>query len=156
MTNQTIQDVEILKATRANILGLIKNLTFEQLTKIPSGFNNSLLWNFVHLLVTEQLLCYGLSGNKMTLDSTIIDRFRKGADGSNIISEDQFLEIKKIFIVQPLQLEKDFDKMSTTQYKEYATSYNVTLSSLEDAVRFNNIHEALHFGIMVALKKMVK
>jgi len=155
MTNQTQQDLNILKATRSNILELIKDLTFEQLTTIPNQFSNSILWNFVHLTVTEQLLCYGLSENEMTLDATIIDNFRKGSSGSNTMTESEFEEIKKLFIAQPLQLEKDFDKMTTSNYKEYATSYNFTLSSLEDAVRFNNAHEAMHYGIILSLKKLV-
>jgi hypothetical protein len=29
------------------------------------------------------------------------------------------------------------------------------LSSVEDGIIFNNMHEAMHFGFMIALKKMV-
>ncbi len=79
MTNHTKQNIELLKVTRANILETTKDLSFQELTTIPDGFSNSIIWNIIHLTVTEQLLCYGLSGNEIALNKEIIAKFRKGS-----------------------------------------------------------------------------
>jgi len=37
---------------------MITPFSLEQLNKIPEGFNNNLIWNIAHCVVTQQLLCY--------------------------------------------------------------------------------------------------
>jgi hypothetical protein len=37
-------------------------LDLAQLNIVPDGFNNSIAWNIAHILVTQQLLHYKLSG----------------------------------------------------------------------------------------------
>ena len=53
---------DILTKTRAIVLHYIDGLTLEQLHVIPEGFNNNIAWNIAHLVVTQQLLHYSLSG----------------------------------------------------------------------------------------------
>jgi len=42
------------------------------------------------------------------------------------------------------------------EFRPYRTSYNVELESLDDALWFNNMHEAMHLGYMLAMRKSVK
>ena len=42
-------------ATRNNLLTYLENLTPEQLAQIPSGFHNSIWWNIVHCVATQQI-----------------------------------------------------------------------------------------------------
>ena len=56
------QEFEILLITRKNLLNSIKDLSIDELTKIPNGFNNNIIWNAGHNLATQQLLVYKLSG----------------------------------------------------------------------------------------------
>ena len=58
---------DILAKTRAIILYYIKELSLDQLHIIPDGFNNNIAWNIAHLVVTQQLLHYKLSGNDCLL-----------------------------------------------------------------------------------------
>ena len=52
-------------------------------------------------------------------------------------------------------MQQDYDNGLFTEYSEYTTSYNITLSSAEDAIAFNNVHEGLHFGYIMGLKKAI-
>ena len=56
------------------------------------------------------------------------------------------------------KLEKDYteNKSMFDSYSEYPTSYNYTLRSIEDAINFNNIHEGVHYGYALALRKALK
>ncbi|PHO01645.1 damage-inducible protein DinB, partial [Rhodobacteraceae bacterium 4F10] len=53
---------EVLKRSRDLVLKRIEGLSLEQLHIIPEGFNNNIAWNVAHLVVTQQLLHYKLSG----------------------------------------------------------------------------------------------
>jgi hypothetical protein len=52
-------------------------------------------------------------------------------------------------------LEEDYKNGIFKQFKTYTTGYNATLSNVEEAIMFNNIHEGLHFGYAMALRKLV-
>lgn len=144
---------EILNATRTNVSNAIKDLTTEQLNKVPKGFNNNIIWNVAHIVVTQQLLCYGLSDNKMLLSQKELDDNRKGSTPNVVLSEDEIEFWKQKLSSTAKQMEDDYNNSLFQKYSEYPTSYNVVLKNIEDAINFNNIHEALHFGYIMALKK---
>ena len=145
---------DILNATRNNVLNSIKDLTIEQLNIVPTGFKNSIGWNVAHIVVTQQLLCYKLSGLELSLDASFVDRFKKGSVASEI-SEKEMNTIKAQLIDFPVKLEEDYDTDLFKSFDEYPTSYNVTLNSIEDAIQFNNVHEGLHLGYIMAMKKFI-
>ena len=55
----------------------------------------------------------------------------------------------------PTKLESDYSNTIFSNYNSYTTSYNITLSSIEEAIQFNNVHDGLHFGYIMALKKVI-
>ncbi len=146
---------EILNITRTNVLNTIGGLTLEQLNKVPEGFKNNIVWNLAHLVVTQQLLCYKLSGNEMELDDSFVDLFKKGSEVEYEVEQDEVDLIKEQFLALPAKLEEDYNAGLFKEFAEYPTSYNVTLNSIEDAIQFNNVHEGLHFGYIMAMKKLV-
>jgi len=89
---------EILQTTRRNILNAIKELTIEELNKIPDGFNNNIIWNVAHVLVTQQLLVYKLSNQSPTIPAELIEKYKKGTIATNDISENEINEIKGLLI----------------------------------------------------------
>lgn len=144
---------ELLEITRNNILKAIEGLTLNQVNQIPIGFKNNIVWNAAHIVVTQQLLCYKLSGIEMYIENEFVDKYKKGSDVSFEIEEEEFNNIKKQLAELPFKLVEDYKKLIFKNYNEYPTSYNVTLNSIEDAIQFNNVHEGLHFGYIMALKK---
>ena len=146
---------EILKKSRLLILKVIEDLSIEQLNKIPEGFNNNIAWNIAHLLVTQQLLCYKLSGLNCLISNEMIEKFQKGTSPNQFISKEEFSTIKELFLQLPNTFEEDFLQGIFKSYTDYTTSVNVTLSSLSDAVTFNLLHEGIHLGIILQLKKLV-
>lgn len=144
-----------LLETRKNFLSVINSLTTEQLNKIPAGLNNNIIWNFGHVIVTQQLLCYKLSNNPMRVSEELVEKYRKGSQPSNSVSAEEIDELKKLALELPLKLEEDLKTMNFRDYKAYTTSFNVTLSSMEEAIKFNNIHEGLHLGYAMAIRKII-
>lgn len=150
-----LRSISHLKQSRITCINLIKGLTFDELNRIPKGFNNSIIWNVSHLLVTQQLLHYKLSGLKMNISDEIVDKFRKGSIAEASYSEDMWNEVLNNFNKLPEQLEKDWSYGLFKTYSAYETSFGVKLDSIEDAISFNNIHEGMHFGYILALKRVI-
>jgi len=145
----------LLKSTRENFLRVINKLSPEQLNTIPEGFNNNLAWNLGHVLVTQQLLCYNLSGNKVVINEDWIHKYRKGTKPMNLIEREEIDDIKELLVSTVDILQKDYEQGLFLSFQEYSTSYGVTLQSIEEAISFNLAHEAMHLGSMIMLRKFV-
>lgn len=145
----------ILRITRNNILSLMEGLSTEQLNKIPEGFNNNIIWNIAHNIVVQQLLIYKLSSTDMRVSDEMVEKYKKGSKPSHQVSEDEIKSIKDLLIKTVDWLEEDYASGIFKNYKEYTTSYNITLTSTEEAIVFNNTHEGLHLGYAIALRKLV-
>ncbi len=144
-----------LLETRKNFLNVVNSLTTEQLNHIPDGLNNNIIWNFGHAIVTHQLLCYNLSGNRMYTNKELVHKYRIGTKPEAPVSAEEIEELKKLALELVSIFETDIQTDMFKEYKEYTTSYNVTLSNIEDAVKFNNVHEGLHLGYAMAIRKMI-
>jgi hypothetical protein len=147
--------IDILLKSRERLLSLIAPLTNEQLNKISVGFKNNIVWNVAHLLVTQQIICYKLAGLKCLISNEMIENFQKGTAPKGIISEKEFDLIKQQFLQFPIQLNEDYSNGIFKHYNHYTTSLNVTLTSINDAIDYNLLHEGIHFGIVLQLKKLV-
>lgn len=155
MNRDLLYSIEVLGVTRNNVIDLLNGLTYDQMIKVPNGFNNSILWNAVHNLTVQQLLCYRLSNLDLRVDDKFIDPFKKGSTGQEVISEQLVSEFKEVYMATIPKLKEDYENGLFQSFQEYTTSYNITLKQIDDVINFNNTHEGLHLGYMMALKKLV-
>ncbi|MET2986532.1 DinB family protein [Aureibaculum conchae] len=146
---------DILRANRLLILKIIDNYSLEQLNKIPEGFKNNIAWNIAHLVVTQQLLCYKFSGLPLYVSDKMVEKYKKGTAPKIDITQQELNDTKKFLLNLVDQFEDDYGKNIFKSYQSYTTSANVTLNSISDAIEFNNFHEGIHLGYILALKKMV-
>ncbi|MEM9928544.1 MAG: DinB family protein [Bacteroidota bacterium] len=147
--------IALLRATRKNIQGIYDRYSEEQLNLVPPGFNNNLIWNAGHVIATMELLTYGLAGLPLPAGQDFINRYRKGSKPAPRSPEGDYTLIKAGLQTSIDRLVHDLDHLDFSNFRVYPTSYGVTLSSVEDAMVFNNMHEAMHLGTMLALRKMV-
>lgn len=142
--------------SRQQLEKFLTNFTTEQLNKIPDGFNNNLIWNIGHSIVTQQLLTYGLSGLTPHLSMDFIDAYKKGTKPEGTVSTEEIATIKKLLFSSLEQLEKDYKAGVFTDFKEYTLSTTGgVLSKVEHAIEFSNFHEGLHLGCCIMLAKFV-
>ncbi len=146
---------DFLRITRDNCLAIIDQYSIDRLNHIPTGFNNNLIWNLGHLVVTQQLLCYKLSGLDPHVSNEWIAKYRKGSKPEAFIDEAELSQLRQSSALCIDQTMLDYENGLFQNYKEYRTSYNATLNSIDDAISFNNIHEGLHLGSMMALRKLL-
>lgn len=149
-------EFEVLKATRKLVANTIKNLSLDELHFIPNNFNNNIAWNVAHLVVTQQLLCYKLADKDCLIPDDLIENYRKGTSPKEKFTQEEWEEILELFLGLPDTLEEDFLEGIFTNYNEYTTSTGFTLKNIKDAICFNNYHEGIHFGSILALKRFVR
>ncbi|KGL62030.1 DinB family protein [Polaribacter sp. Hel1_85] len=146
---------DVLRKSRELVLKELEGLTLEQIHAIPKGFKNNIAWNVAHLVVTQQLLHYKLSGLNCLCPDDLIDAHKKGTAPTKTFTEEEFEEVKELLIGLPDTLQEDFEADIFETYTEYPTSTGFVLTSLETAITFNNFHEGIHYGIIRSIKKFI-
>ncbi|PQJ80985.1 DinB family protein [Polaribacter porphyrae] len=146
---------DILRKSRELVIKELEGLTLEGIHKIPEGFKNSIAWNVAHLVVTQQLLHYKLSGLNPLCTDELIEAHRKGTSPTKTFTAEEFEEVKELLVALPNTLEEDYTAGIFKNYTEYPTSTGFVLSSIENAIPFNNFHEGIHYGIIRSIKKFL-
>lgn len=145
--------LEIARVNRKALSKFIENYTLEQLNKVPKGFKNNIFWNIAHVVVTQQLLMYKLSGLPMKIDEKWVEMYKKGTKTERPVTQEEVDEIKKLLFTTLDKTEEDLTNHLFQEFKEYSTSTGFVLKSIEDALHFNNFHEGIHLGYILALCK---
>jgi hypothetical protein len=146
---------EVNNTSRKMLNAYFENYTLEQLNKIPEGFTNNLIWNIAHILVTQQILVYKLSGLPMMVSDAMVEKYRKGSKPEQDVTQSEADEIKILLFDSLHKLERDYNNGIFVNYQEYPTSTGFILKSVDGAIEFNNFHEGLHIGIMMSIRKFV-
>ena len=146
---------DVLRKSRELVLKELEGLTLDQIHAIPEGFKNNIAWNVAHLVVTQQLLHYKLSGLNCLCPDDLIEAHRKGTSATKKFTAEEFDEVKELLIGLPDTLQEDFEAGIFETYTEYPTSTGFVLSSIENAIAFNNFHEGIHYGVIRSIKKFL-
>lgn len=147
---------DITLKTRKIFLQILESLSLEELNIKPKGFNNTIYWNIKHVVITQQLLIYRLSGLPVLITDTEIESFRKGTKSEEEATKVD-LELLKDQLFSTLEKTKeDFEKGVFKNFNEYTVSTKSTLTNINEALEFNNFHEGIHLGYILALKKTIK
>lgn len=134
---------------------LIQGFTLEQLNKVPAGFNNNLIWNVAHIVVTQQLLVYKLAGLPVMVSEELIEKYKKGTKTEHVATQEEVDEILSLLHKTIAQTETDIENNLFQNFNEYPTSTGFVLKTNCDSMAFNNFHEGLHIGVIMAIRKLV-
>jgi hypothetical protein len=150
--------IEKIKKVRLFLLNQIKELSADQLNKIPNGFNNNIIWNLVHLIGAQQGICYLRAGQSAIIPEKYIAPFFTNTKPERIIVEEEIKEIQTLLIDTIDTLQRDFAK---ELFKSYTPSPNILrvygfeVKGIDDALEFLLYHEGYHSGCVLALKRAV-
>jgi len=147
--------LNIARKTRENFIRLIETSTVEELNEIPAGFNNNIIWNFGHIISSQQGLCYLLADVQPVIDKQYILPFKKGTKPEKFVDAEEIKTLKALMRSTIDQLEEDLNDHKFTNYNAFKTDYGVEVRSNAEAVQFFVVHDALHYGIASAIKKVI-
>lgn len=146
---------EITNHSRKILLKFLDNYSVEQLNKIPPGFNNNLIWNIAHIVVSQQMMVYRLSGLPMMVSDELVSKYKRGTRPEADASRKEIDEIKSLLFSTIEKTAKDFEDDIFTNYIEYTTELGFQLTDAKTAAEFNNYHEGLHIGVMMSIRKFI-
>ncbi|MGA9637332.1 DinB family protein [Flavobacterium sp.] len=146
---------ELSRIQRKVIASFIENYNLEQLNTIPAGYSNNLFWNIAHIVVTQQLLVYKLSGLPMHISDELVEKYKKGSSVTAPATAEEVAEVKNLLHNTIDQTEKDFANGIFKTYSDYPTSTGYVIKSALDAMQFNVFHEGIHIGVMMGIRKFL-
>lgn len=149
------KEISLLLRIRKNLVKELESFTLEQLNFIPKGQNNNIIWNIGHSLVVQQLLCYNLSNLEPYVDKAMIANYKRGTAPKGMVMQEEVDFIKEMLFKSVDLLDGDLREGKFQVYKPYTVGFGAHLISIEDALQFNNVHEGIHYGCLLALKKML-
>ena len=148
--------LEILQKTRKSFKNFLEDTSLDNLNKIPEGHKNNIIWNIGHILVTEQLLAYKLSGLPTMVSDSLIEKYRKGSIPEGYVTQNEVDEIKGLLEVTIEKTAEDYKKGRFKNFNEYIVSTTGnTLTNIDESLQFILFHEGMHLGIVMSLLKAV-
>ncbi|HVY73480.1 MAG TPA: DinB family protein [Puia sp.] len=146
--------VEMLFGYRKTTLRLIEGLTMEALNTIPPGFNNNLIWNFGHVIVSQQTICYPNAGLTPPMDGSLIEKYRRGTRPEQFVRREEFERLKKYADENLVRLDQDLQQQAFSSLKPFALpTYGLEIANVDDMLKMLLFHEGLHLGYCMALKR---
>ncbi len=146
---------ELTTTSRKIVASFLEKYSLEQLNTIPEGFSNTMFWNIAHIVVTQQLLAYKLSGVPMLVADELVEKYKKGTKPEQDATQEEVDLIKSLLFSTVEQMKSDYAANLFQNFTEYPTSAGFTLHSVEEAIQFNAFHEGLHIGILMSIRKFV-
>ncbi|MCZ4242431.1 DinB family protein [Pedobacter punctiformis] len=151
------QVFEFIINSRKAFIQLVDSLTIEQLNKIPDGYNNNIIWNFGHIVVSTQTLCYVRTG--ILQDAGLVkfnEYYKKDTRPTYTVSKEEVDELKAIALESINKIKEDYANGVFPDITPFATStYGTQLNSVEEILITTIGHDNLHYGYAWALKKVI-
>jgi hypothetical protein len=148
-------ELKILEQGRKNTFGIASQLSLDELNCIPEGFNNNIFWNIGHAVVCQHLMIYGLTGNEIVLPPAWTSLFKRGSKPEGAYSQELLLEIKEASLNSLADIQSDYSSGKFENYKPFQTMFGNLVSNIDEAIVFNNVHENIHLGIILSLRRAV-
>lgn len=135
----------------------IESLSLEQLNEIPAGFNNNIIWNFGHIVVTTPVLCYVRTGILPDASSVkYVSAYAKGTKPTYFVTQEEVDDLKALAISTIETLEQDYNEGKLNNITPFETStYGALLESIEDVIITTSGHDNTHIGYVTAQKRII-
>jgi len=135
----------------------IESLSLEELNEIPAGFNNNIIWNFGHIVVTTPVLCYVRTGILADASSVkYVSAYAKGTKPTYFVTQEEVDELTALAISTIETLEKDYNEGKLNNIVPFETStYGALLESIEDVIITTAGHDNTHLGYVTAQKRII-
>lgn len=145
-----------IRKNRELFLQLVNGLSIEQLNKISEGFNNNIAWNFGHIVVSTQSLCYVRSGVKPDLDIKFRSKYGKDSKPESFITQEEIDILKEQLVSTIDKIENDLKADIFKNITPYSTAtYKHEMHSIEEILTCTLAHDSMHYGYALAQRRLV-
>jgi hypothetical protein len=145
-----------IRKNRELFLQLVNGLNIEQLNKIPDGFRNNIVWNFGHIIVSTQNLCYLRSNVEPDIEIPYKAKYGKDSKSESFITQEELDILKEQLVSTIDKIENDLKAGIFKNITPYSTAtYKHEMHSIEEILTCTLAHDSMHFGYALAQRKLV-
>lgn len=148
-----MNELATFQTMRARLREFGESLSEEQLFQIPRGFQNNIAWNLGHIAVTQQVLCYKLSGLELVIDESYLPIFGQGSSPADWTAPPDMARVCCLLTELADRFVQDHRAGHFRSFTPYVTLARVELQTLQEAVQFNQMHEGMHLGYALAQRR---
>ena len=123
----------VLRQNRRLFSKMLNSMPLDLLATIPKGFRNNVWWNISHVVATQQILMYRLSGIPTRVDERWVDTYMKGTLPQKTPTEGDRSDLSSLLSQTVDWAIEDYQKNVFQSFQEYTTSTKVTIGSVEGA-----------------------
>lgn len=146
---------DVTLKNRQSLERLLDAHSLEELNTVPAGFNNNIFWNIAHTIVVQQLLTYKLSGLTPTIPQELIPLYSNGTKPERDVTQMEVDQVKSLLFAPVEQTRADYKNGVFKTFIERKLSTGNVITSVEEAITFNNYHEGTHLGYILALRRAI-
>jgi len=151
------KELDVIRKTRTAILNLINDMSLEEVNQVPQGFNNNIIWNIAHLVASQDSIFYLKSGHSFkNIDQDYFDAYKPGTKPEKPVSAEELERIKALLFSSVDHLEQDLGLKIFGNYPAWTTRYGLNIENVNDGLSLLTFHDGLHFGYMMAQKKVLR
>lgn len=135
----------------------LDKLSLEEINKIPEGFNNNIIWNFGHIVVSSYSLTFIRPNVDKDYQIPFWDKYKLGSKPETAATQDEFDQLKSLAFDYSKTVLSAIEESRFTNITPYSTgSFGVELKTMDDILTTILAHNALHFGTASAMTRIVQ
>ncbi|MYL54379.1 DinB family protein [Pontibacillus yanchengensis] len=144
-----------MEFVRTRTLKALEATTEDQADVIPEGFNNSIRWNFGHILVNHENLLAGFLQKEKEIPSHYIDLFNARTSPIDWQTDPPSLDELRMHLSQQVEAMRTHYQGRLEEEREtpFTLGSIMEFSTLGELFTFSNWHEGLHQGAITSLKR---
>ena len=144
-----------MKIVRNFTLGNLREVSVEAMQRIPEGFKNNILWNAGHIGVVQCELLYGLSKRALPVPEGWVEWFDNGTSPMDWNDPPEARDVMDVLEGLSSHIERDYGNGVFDGFQPAELAPGIAFNTFEEAAQFHCVHEGLHLGVIMTLKKLV-
>jgi len=134
----------------------LADLSDEQLTTVPEGAHNNIMWNVGHILMSNYGMLHGASSVDVPAPAEWGPLFKGGSSPSDWGDDaPSASEIMDAFNAQSDVIIADLKADKFGDFKPMDLGGGLQLNSVDEALGFVVIHEGVHHGNVISLRNLL-
>lgn len=149
--------LNVINNIQQKAISLAKELSADQLNKIPAGFNNNIAWNLGHLIVSGYSLLFRTSGVQKDYPIPFIEKYGKGSAPVTPTTPEELAELENLSN-QFTQIISDGIRSGIFENIQLFTTqtFGVSVTTINELVTTIALHDVQHFEVMRNYKRILQ
>lgn len=147
--------LNMIDSIRQKAIALIKETPPEVLNQIPAGFNNNMIWNFGHLVVSGYSLVFKVTQVDPGFIIPFQEAYKKGSKPAAPATQQEIEELIGLSNTFTRAVKEALDANRFQEISTYTTdTFGVPVTTIEEMLITVAAHDTLHWQLMRDYKRI--